>query len=296
MTRKYLLQAGAFLSMAFSVQALAGGNQDFIVGGVTVQAGNPIASSTVLIVGEVAAAPTQSVQSTKRKSNETFATADGTEEYICTGSVIAQDMIVTAAHCVADDLNAPTDPSKMWVIFSLDLPKSVQDPSVHTVVNYTYNPGWQGQNASGPDEHDIAVIHFNGALPAGYAPAQLLNPNVALTPGTDVTLAGYGIDAGSDSTGASAGTLREVDGVPVLQLLGQTEVVLDQRSGKGACHGDSGGPAFLPVNGVNYLWGVTNRGYPDDAPDNCIEESVYTRITDYADFINQTMTSLRSQN
>ena len=46
-------------------------------------------------------------------------------------------------------------------------------------------------------------------------------------------------------------------------------MILDQEDGSGACHGDSGGPAFFEKDGKTYLLGVTNRSYPDGAPDDC---------------------------
>ena len=276
MNFKLIFRSAAALALVIGARAFAATQQDHveIIGGDTVHPGDPVASSTVLIVGDISAS----------------------KQYICTGSLIAPDMVVTAAHCVADDIKAPTKPEKIFLVFGLSVPTSAaQHTPIARAANYVYNPGWKGQAAQGADEHDIAVIHFDGELPPGYAPATLLDPNVVLKPGTDVTLAGYGEDTTTGSGNNGAGILRKVSGVPVLKALGQTEVVLDQRSGIGACHGDSGGPAFLAVDGKNYLWGVTNRGYPDSAPDNCIEESVYTRITAYSDFISKAEDSLRSQ-
>ena len=74
----------------------------------------------------------------------------------------------------------------------------------------------------------------------------------------------------------------------------KTEVLLDQRQGRGACHGDSGGPAEVLKNGVKYLWGVTNRGYPETGPDDCAQFSIYTKITAHQSFINTATAQLRA--
>lgn len=255
MNRRKALTLGLFFGAASS--AFAG---DFIIGGTVVTASDPVASTTVLVT-------------------------DG--NFICTGSIIDQDMVVTAAHCVA----APAD--TLRIVFARDLNNSVSKSDVLPITGYLANPGWQGEASQGVDQHDIAVIHLNGTLPAGYKPATLLSAqaSAALKKGDATELAGYGITNAQTQDGA--GTLREV-GVKILKQIGTTEVVLDQRSGHGACHGDSGGPAFVKVGGQLQLWGVTNRGYPDNAPDDCVHYAVYTRIEAYADWIAQAASQLRT--
>jgi secreted trypsin-like serine protease len=267
MKKQSQLTVGAFgllLAAGMTSSAFAGSKFidpsaiDYIVGGTTVSASDPVASTTVIV-------------------------SDG--NYICTGSIIAEDIVVTAAHCV------DADPRDLKVIFSRTLPQSFTGSAVHDIYGFVANPGWQGDSSSGPDEHDIAIIRFKGHLPSGYAAANLLDENANLRPGQRVTLAGYGITDAETHDGA--GTLRKVN-VTVKQKLGQTEVILDQTSGKGACHGDSGGPAFVTSGGKLLLWGVTNRGYPDNAPDDCVHYAVYTRITAYSDFIAQAEDQLRN--
>lgn len=239
-----------------------------IIGGVNVSPSDPIASSTVMIIGET----TENGQ---------------TGEYICTASIIAEDLIVTAAHCVAEDPSNPTDPTKMLIVFSTHMPTSASDPSVHRVSGYLANPGWTAA-IQAPDAHDVAVIRFEGGLPAGYQPAQLLGAQ-NLSPGESVTLAGYGISTIRDTDGKTAGTLREVN-VNVAQLYGQTEVAVDESHGKGSCSGDSGGPAFINNGGSLLLWGVTSRG-----DQSCAQDGIYTNLGYYLDFLNQAANYLRQQ-
>ena len=228
-------------------------DRDYIIGGETVSADDLIAASTVMIT-------------------------DG--NFICTGSIIAQDIVVTAAHCTA------AQAENLRIVFSRQMPDDLTTvtDTVHDIYGFVANPGWQGEQSTGADQHDIAIIRFKGNLPSGYHAAALLSDSVTLTKGESVTLAGYGITSASPQTGA--GLLRKVD-VQILKKLGKTEEVLDQTEGAGACHGDSGGPAFVTVDGKLLLWGVTNRGYPDNAPDDCVHESVYTRITAYTAFVNE---------
>lgn len=51
----------------------------------------------------------------------------------------------------------------------------------------------------------------------------------------------------------------------------------------GACHGDSGGPAYIMVNGINKLAGIHSRS----TSDNCKAGGIYTRIDVHLNFIRQ---------
>jgi secreted trypsin-like serine protease len=238
--------------------------KDFIVGGTIVAADDPIASTTVFISGR-----------------ETFG------YYYCTGSIIAQDILVTAAHCVL-----PAAEGSLRVIFAQnisftlltgrpDLPDS--DPSVHQVYGAIAHPDY---SSSGDDQHDIAIVRFKGDLPPNYRVAKLLHSDSQLTAGREVVLAGYG------STNAyvtdHAGELRKVS-VDIDGTLGQTEISLDQSHGKGACWGDSGGPAFLQSGNELLLWGVTSRS---TGARDCAEGSVYTKLSSYKDFIKESSKTL----
>jgi secreted trypsin-like serine protease len=245
--------------------------KNFIVGGDEVAANDPIAATTVFISGEE---------------------DEGT--YFCSGSLIDQDMVVTAAHCVQGALDGSLRIIfTRQVTFGDDGTPTLTDssPEVHPVYGSVFNPQYD-PNYAGADQHDIAVIRFKGNLPDGYKTATMLNASVALTANETVTLAGYGTTQpdGSDS----GGELRKVD-VQIASMLGKTEVVLDQSQGKGACFGDSGGPAFVTTSGQLLLWGLTNRAYPDNVTD-CAHESVYTRITAYSDFVSSSEASLKQLN
>jgi secreted trypsin-like serine protease len=245
--------------------------KNFIVGGDAVSANDPIASTTVFISGQE---------------------DEGT--YFCSGSLIDKDMVVTAAHCVQGALdNSLRIIFTRQVSFDSDGIPTLTDssPEVHQVYGSIFNPQYD-PNYTGADQHDIAIIRFKGELPSGYQTSTLLNASVNLTAGETVTLAGYGTTQpdGSDT----GGDLRKVD-VQIASMLGKTEVVLDQSQGKGACFGDSGGPAFVTTNNQLFLWGLTNRAYPDDVSD-CSHQSVYTRITTYSDFVSQSEATLRQSN
>src|SRR5262249_6612340 len=130
-----------------------------------------------------------------------------------------------------------------------------------------------------------------GGLPSGYAPNEILGDERLLKRNETVVLAGFGIT--NSGTHAGAGVLRATQVRIADESFGKTEVLLDQTDGRGACHGDSGGPAYLQQGSSLLLWGVTSRGYPNRAPDDCVHESVYTKISDHLDFLNEAARKLR---
>ena len=92
--------------------------------------------------------------------------------------------------------------------------------------------------------------------------------------------------------GEGDGVLRKVDGILVSQVINNNkELVLDQKKLKGACHGDSGGPAYLKnTDGSVVQVGVTSRGL--EALGNCNISAVYTSTIAHADWIKSSTDSL----
>lgn len=198
---------------------------------------------------------------------------------LCTGSLIAESYVLTAAHCVA------RDPRNLRVFFgpSLDAIVAINKVSGAVIPNI-YGKRFEEQN----DWGDIAVLKIEGNLPPGYKPINVL-PTDSLQTGQNTILAGYGLSNGVKKEGS--GFLRKTSVLIANPKHGLSEVSLDQTKGTGACHGDSGGPAYLLTEGGYALWGVTSRGL-DDPNDDCSHFAVYTNAVAYADFITQARVKL----
>ena len=69
--------------------------------------------------------------------------------------------------------------------------------------------------------------------------------------------------------------------------LTNSEVVVDQTKGTGACQGDSGGPAYLKINNQLYMFGVLSRGSARAPGSPCTQNSVYTEVGAYSQFLTQ---------
>lgn len=208
--------------------------------------------------------------------------------FICTGTVVSESLVITAAHCLEGH------PSETIVIFGTEM--SPDKAVARKIVNFQRSPTWDklmeklaaeaeraaetGEEPEQPQEEpkdvgDIAMLRFTGGLPTGWTPVPVLGRMDVLTEGTVVTLAGYGVSDGKTHEGS--GTLRKVDVSIFSTKFSQTEILLDQTHGKGACFGDSGGPAFVNLNGQVMVWGVTSRGVNDKKGD-CSQYAAYTNM------------------
>ncbi len=206
---------------------------------------------------------------------------------VCTASILSSNFLLTAAHCVSSSKAA-----NMVVIFGPKISK--EGSSLRKVSGFKFHKKWLsvGSSADLKDLGDIAVIKFEGGLPAGYQPARLLSDASMLAKGKDALLAGYGVTDGVKKTG-SGSLLRVVTKIdnPVFSA---TEVSLDQTKGKGACQGDSGGPAYvIDKDGKLSLFGVTSRG-EDDTHDTCGAKAVYTNALAYKSWIKAAAAALNS--
>ncbi|HWU44330.1 MAG TPA: trypsin-like serine protease, partial [Bdellovibrio sp.] len=204
-------------------------------------------------------------------------TAQGT---LCTASILSEDVVITAAHCVSGH------PNNMELSFG---PRSAGH-DLRRVVDVAVAAPWARHSREAYDNGDIALVKFAGGLPPGFKPATLMKSSQRLSDGQTVTLAGFGTSSGE---GTGAGRLRLVDVKIAKADYSKTEVAVDQTKGHGACHGDSGGPAFVQDGKKDLLlWGVTSRGI-DDPHDHCAGEAVYTRIQPYAPWIDKVVQAWR---
>lgn len=201
----------------------------------------------------------------------------------CTGSIITKSHVITAAHCATDFMLRPLRATDLAIVFATDFNSSQR--IIRRVSSVKVHPSWRMNSNNEKNTGDIAILKLSAEIPAGYKPATLLEDSSKLKAGEKTHLAGYGI---TSSAGMGSGVLREVDALISDPNFSQTEVKLDQRSGLGACHGDSGGPAYIKVNNGYQLYGVTSRGVDDDQ-DTCLRFSAYTNILAYKTWVSQVL-------
>lgn len=230
------------------------------------------------------------------------------QQSICTGTLLDKKIVLTAAHCIAEQ-----GLSSVIVFFAKDMQSATED-RVRFALTGTIHEQYQTEikpndpNAALANWHDIAMLVLNEDAPADVKPAQLAPAGTVLKKGGTLTLAGYGITNAvirkevkkngrsiiQELAGVGDGTLRKVDGIVISSLVNNdNEIVLDQKK-KGACHGDSGGPAFLKnADGSVVQVGVTSRGL--EKLGNCNVQSVYTSTIAHMEWIKTTSVDLLKQ-
>jgi len=176
----------------------------------------------------------------------------------CTGTIIARDLILTAAHCYENSLQGG------YVLFGIQF--SGRDRKIINIAGSTVNQGYTGPH------NDVALLKLASDIPAGYKPVKLLPSSIALNSGDAVRQAGYG----SDNRPNSFGTLRTVDS----RYMGKTRSGgLSVRNGStAACSGDSGGPLYVQKNGEWYTAGITSTAFMD-AQRRCTGGNEYASVT-----------------
>jgi hypothetical protein len=167
----------------------------------------------------------------------------------CTGTLIAQDVVLTAAHCVLPGANY------MLLGFAQD-----KTPALKPFTSIARHPQFKLQTLlAHRATADVAVLKLE--VPLAVQPAASLRyaPRVAV--GDRFVLHGYGVAVRGD--GGSGGKLRSAvlaaTGQPGnLQLRLVDPATAGTRPGLGACTGDSGAPVYEVRAGKLAIYGVVS--------------------------------------
>ncbi len=232
----------------------------------------------------------QAVNSKEILAQGIVALFDVQSKALCTASIVSGKYLITAAHCVR-----PGATKNLRVVFGTDLTSKSTISGVGTVTGVVQSPLWATNQNKPTNTGDFALIRLASSLPESFFPAPILTDASVLQEGTAIVLAGYGITAGhkdpKTTNDNGAGVLRQVTTKMINPGFSETEMMIDESHGQGACHGDSGGPAYVQVAGKLMLFGVTSRG----TDQYCSKTVVYTSILAYLKWLPLAAQQLESQ-
>ncbi len=161
---------------------------------------------------------------------------ESTTGEICSGTLIAQDLVLTAAHCVQHNAG--------YSVVVVD--PSFRQRRISAVAASTHPDFVPGTSPEDQPGIDLAMLKLSQPVGPGFRP---LNPSGggAIDTGEGVDIAGFGVVA--ENKRGTARTLRTARLVAIgsLQVANRVTVVTDaqrlaETAGAGACLGDSGGP------------------------------------------------------
>jgi secreted trypsin-like serine protease len=177
---------------------------------------------------------------------------ENSEGELCSGAVIAQDLVLTAAHCMMDHAGYRV----------VGVNRSFR-PQAFNVVATAVHPAFvQGTTPRTQPGVDLAILKLGRPLGPDYTPFDLRAPG-RIDTGAPVTIAGFGLL--SERAKRTARTLRQTNLVSLgpVQVANRVVIVADrdrlaETTGAGACRGDSGGPILSPTAGGYRLAGIVS--------------------------------------
>lgn len=210
----------------------------------------------------------------------------GSRGNFCSGALIAPDILLSAAHCVAGGAAAE---------FRIVTYHAQRQPTLLPVRRVATHPQFGAQAISA--HRASADVALQLAQPLTSKPVAMISaPMQPLAAGAPFRVVGIGVTVRGD--GRSGGITRSAALVATgkpgsLQIRLVDPTSNNTRAGLGACTGDSGAPVFEDQNGRSVIVGVVSWSTGANNTAGCGGLTGVTPLMLYKDWIVQTQNSWR---
>lgn len=220
-----------------------------IVNGSTVEPSSPLKNHVVMILSRLK-------EEVGEKPSQT----------LCTGTLVGPKTVLTAAHCF------PREVISTQIITSINLfcSSGFNRKLIYDAIKVEIHPDYyfkETPSISYPD-HDIAIVHFEGMLPADYTPLEVKNIDIIeemQNKAAQMVMIGYGRTQTKKADPLPELRFVTKDWDHLLLTKGSVNLIdrlgliaVNQTDAHGGCQGDSGGPLLVIDNGEVRILGVAS--------------------------------------
>jgi MYXO-CTERM domain-containing protein len=207
---------------------------------------------------------------------------------ICTGTLVAPDIVLTAAHCVHPQVLGLDSQAQVTQLTQIgfDTPNAFSLNGGYRVAakETIPHPGFSAQNAGAGN--DIAIVKLvRPVTDRAWTPINRVYNDAPV--GMKLLQVGYGASKSGTQNQNTAGPLNALKDKVTISCASfgssdQMHICYSQTDGSGKCVGDSGGPSFLTINGVQKVVGVTSVG-----DQNCAQAGLDIRVDTQLAWLDQ---------